>query len=354
MNSRMQQLRAQARTRRAFRRPVTIALDAMGSDHGPEVLLEGAFEAVQDFPNATVICTGPEEKLASILKQRNWNNPRLLIENATEVVRMDEAPRDSLRKKNSTVAVAAGLVREGRASAMVSAGNTGASMATAMQQWRPLPGISRPAIVAIIPHPNHPCFLLDVGANVDCKPRHLFHFAMMGSVYAHYVYHRRQPRVGILSIGEEESKGNELVFQTQKLLADSTLNFRGNAEGRDVFKGKFDVIVCDGFVGNVVLKFGEGLAESIMSNLKEDIRKNVIAQIGALAMMPVFRSFRRRVDYAEYGGAPLLGLQGNCIITHGSSKARAIRNAIRVAGEMVSAKVNDHIIELVRKNSGKE
>ena len=332
-------------------RPATIALDAMGTDIGPQELLLGAFNAVTEFPTLTVIATGPSDKLHSVIRENGWTHPRLLVENATQVVGMDEAPRDSLRKRDSSVSVAARLVHEKRADGMVSPGNTGATMATAMLQWRTLPGISRPAIVAIFPNPKHPCFLLDVGANVDCKPRHLLHFAIMGTAYARYVYHRRNPRVGVLSIGEEESKGNDLVFQTQDLLQASTLNFRGNAEGRDLMKGTFDVVVCDGFVGNTILKFGESLVSFIFQNIREELSKNVVSQLGALTMMPAFKSLKKRVDYTEYGGAPLLGLHGTCVMCHGSSRAKAIKNAIRVAAEMVVAKVNDHIVELAQKNS---
>ena len=334
-----------------MRRTVTVALDAMGTDIGPEEMLQGAIDAVNEFPSVTVLCTGPSARLASIFRQRQWEHPRLLIEDAPEVVGMHEAPRESLRKKESSVAVAARLVYDGHANAMVSAGNTGATMAHAMVRWGRLPGVSRPAIAAVIPHPKHPCILLDVGANVDCKPRHLLHFAIMGTVYAKCIFHRQKPRVGLLSIGEEETKGNELVFESQKLLRASNLTYHGNAEGRDIVKGEIDVVVCDGFVGNVVLKFGEGIAELIFRNLKEELSRNIVSQLGALAMLPAFRSLKKRVDYAEYGGAPLLGLKGNCVICHGSSRAKAIKNAIRVASEMVGAKVNERIVDLTARNS---
>lgn len=350
----MQKLRNEVRKRRSTRRAATISLDAMGTDHGPEELLKGAWEAVQEYEKTSVICTGPVDRLRAILSRNGWQHERLQVENSTEIVEMDEGPKDSLRKKNSSLAVATRLVQQGRAAAMVSAGNTGATMANAMLQWRTLPGISRPAIVAIIPHPSHPCLLLDVGANVDCKPRHLLDFAIMGSTYAHYVFHRRNPRVGLLSVGEEATKGNELVFETQKLLKETSLNFRGNAEGRDLFKGTFDVIICDGFVGNVVLKFGEGLGEFIFSHLKQELGRNLLSQMGAFAMMPALKSFKKSVDYAEYGGAPLLGLQGNCIITHGSSKSKAIKNAIRAASELATYKVNEHILEALAKESALE
>lgn len=353
MPTRYQRLRQQVHLRRRARsqKPTIIALDAMGTDVGPHELLLGAFNAITEFPKITVAAVGPKQHLAQILRENGWEHPRLLIENSTEVVGMDEQPRDSLRKRDSSVTVAARLVHEGRADGMVSAGNTGATMATAMLQWRTLPGISRPAIVAVFPHPRHPTFLLDVGANVDCKPRHLLHFAIMGSVYAHYVYHRRNPRIGVLSIGEEDCKGNDLVFQTQQLLRGSTLNFKGNAEGRDLLNASFDVVVCDGFVGNTILKFGEGLVSFIFQNIKDELSRNLVSQLGAVAVMPAFKNLKRRVDYSEYGGAPLLGLHGTCVICHGSSHAKAIKNAIRVASETVNAKVNDHIVELARENS---
>lgn len=339
------------RRRTRSRHPLTITLDAAGTDHGIEIPLQGAFDAVCEYPSVSVICCGPRRKMEEALRSRGWEHPRILLEEATEVVQMDEAPKDSLKKKDSSVSVAARLVREGRAQGMVSAGNTGATMATAMFQWRQLPGVSRPAIVAVMPNAKRPTFILDVGANVDCKPRHLFQFALMGAVYAHYVYHRRNPRVGLLSIGEEEAKGNELVFETQKLLRASTLNYHGNAEGRDLFKGTFDVIVCDGFVGNVTLKCCEAVADFIVHHLKQELNRNVISQLGALAMMPAFKSFRKTIDVAEYGGGPLLGLNGTCIICHGSSGPLAIKNAIGVASDQVAAKVNEHIIETVKLNT---
>jgi phosphate acyltransferase len=349
----MQRLRQQVQIRRRTRalKPATIALDAMGTDVGPHELLLGAYNAVTEMTTLRVIVTGPADHLRAIMRENGWSHYRLSVEDAPEVVSMHEAPRDSLRKRNSSVSVAARLVHQGKAQGMVSAGNTGATMATTMLQWRTLPGISRPAIVAIFPHPRHPCFLLDVGANVDCKPRHLLHFAIMGSVYARYVHQRRNPRIGVLSIGEEESKGNDLVYQAQQLLRASTLNYRGNAEGRDLLNGTFDVVVCDGFVGNTILKFGEGLVSFIFKNIKEELSRTIVSQLGALAVMPAFKNLKKQVDYAEYGGAPLLGLHGTCVICHGSSRAKAIKNAIRFATEMVSAKVNDHIVDLARQNS---
>ncbi|MGI8907999.1 MAG: phosphate acyltransferase PlsX [Candidatus Sumerlaeaceae bacterium] len=338
------------RTRIRPRHAVTIALDAMGVETGPEEALIGAFAAVEAMPHVTVICTGNRETLDSLVEKHGLYNRRLQVEHASQVVGMHEKPHDSVKKTDSSVAVAARLVHEKRAGGMISAGNTGATMATCMVAWRRLPGISRPAIAAVLPHSLRPCLLLDIGANVDCKPRNLLHFAVMGSVYSRFVLHRRNPRVGLLSNGEEATKGNEMVRESHELLRASTLNFRGNAEGRDLMSGTFDVVVCDGFVGNALLKFGEGLSEFIMTNLKEEVQRNVVSQLGALAMLPALKKFKKQVDHTEYGGAPLLGLNGICVICHGSSRAKAIMNAIRVASELVAMRVNEHILEVLQAN----
>ncbi len=323
----------------------------MGTDLGPEELLRGAWDAVTTLEHLSVVATGPRETLERLLRDSGWQHPRIRVEDAAEVVGMDESPKESLKKRNSSVAVAAQLVKAGQADGMVSPGNTGATMAHAMLAWRMLPGISRPAIAAFFPQPRRPLILLDVGANVDCRPRHLMHFAVMGAAYSHYIFHCRNPRVGILSIGEEDCKGNEAVFETQKLLRDTNLNFRGNAEGRDLLNGSFDVVVCDGFVGNIVLKFGESVVDFLFHNLKEEVKGSLTAQLGALAMVPAIRSFKKRVDVNEFGGAPLLGLQGNCIICHGSSRAKAITSALRTAGDLAGAKLNEHIVDLAAANT---
>lgn len=333
-----------------YRGPVTVALDVMGTEVGVDEMLRGALQAVEDFPLVSVICVGDAELIDSHMRRLAISHSRITIEHADDVIGMDEQPHQSLKKKNSSIAIAARLVHDKLADAVVSPGNTGATMATCMVQWRRLPGISRPAIATVLPHPKRPCLLLDVGANIDCKGRNLLHFAIMGSTYARFVLHRRKPRVGVLSNGEEDCKGTEMVKEAAGLLRSSTLNFSGNAEGRDLMNGTFDVVVCDGFVGNVVLKFGEALAEFIMTNLKDEVRRSVISQVGALAMLPALQRFRKQVDHAEYGGAPLLGLNGVCIICHGSSRAKAIRNAIRVAAEQVSLKVNEHILEELHAN----
>ncbi len=342
-------LREQVRQRRRERnrRDCVLALDVMGTDRTPADVLQGAVDAIAQFPHVSVIAVGPHAELESIIREKQWANPRLTVEDATEVVTMHDSPRESLKKRQSSVAVAARLVKEGRAQGMVSPGNTGSTMAHAMFQWRMLPGVVRPAIAAFMPHPRRPLIFMDAGANVDCKPRHLMQFAIMGTVFSRHMFHCRSPKVGILSVGEEETKGNELVFETRDLLKASNLNFIGNAEGRDLLSGQFDVVVCDGFVGNIVLKFGESVVEFLFSNLKEEVKQNVLSQLGAAAMIPALRSFKKRVDYAEYGGAPLLGLQGNCIICHGKSSPKAIMNALRTAGDLVGAQVNDHIVEAI-------
>jgi len=354
MASRITRMRQQVQVRRRARTrsniPVTIALDCMGADSPPEEMLRGAFDAVVAMPQVSVICVGDETRLLTAIRRNKWEHRRLSVEHAATVVTMQDKAHDAVKKKDSSIAVAVELVKEGRAQGMVGPGNTGATMGTAMVRWGRLPGISRPAIAAVLPHPIRPCVLLDVGANVDCKPRNLLHFALMGAVYSQYVFHRRKPRVGLLSNGEESTKGNELVLETHQLMASSTLNFAGNAEGRDLMRGMFDVVVCDGFVGNALLKFGEGLAEFIMTNLKQEVQRNVVSQIGALAMLPAFKSFKKQVDHNEYGGAPLLGLNGTCVISHGSSKARAITNAIRVANELVGMRVNEHILDVLQAN----
>lgn len=352
MASRFSRLRQQVRDRRLLRRhgPVTVALDVMGSEIGVEEMVLGALEAVEQLPLVHVVCVGNSSEIDDAMARLGIEHPRLTSRHAEDVIAMDEPPTTAVKKLNSSVAVAARMVKEREADALVSPGNTGATMAICMVTWRRLKGISRPAIATVLPHPKRPCLLLDVGANVDCKGRHLLHFGLMGSTYARLVLHRRRPRVGILSNGEEDSKGNELVKEAAGLLRGTTLNFAGNAEGRDLMRGTFDVVVCDGFVGNIVLKFGEALAEFIMVNLKDEVRRSVISQVGALAMLPAFQRFRKQVDHAEYGGAPLLGLNGVCIICHGSSRAKAIRNAIRVASEQVSLKVNDHILAALDEN----
>ena len=273
------------------------------------------------------------------------------IQNATEVVDMLDFPATVFRrKKNSSIRVANELVKNGEAVAVISAGHTGAAMATSLFVLGSMEGVERPAIAIFMPTIKGTSIILDMGANVDCKPNNLLQFAVMGEVYAKYLLRIPNPRVGLLSIGEEETKGNELTKEAFKLLTETSLNFIGNVEGRDVMSGNADVIVCDGFVGNVVLKVSESVAEAIGLFIREGIGKNLMRKLGYLLMRPAFDSLKRRVDYAEYGGAPLVGINGISIISHGRSSDRAIKNAIRVATELAKSDVNKHIHEDIEKN----
>jgi len=254
------------------------------------------------------------------------------------------------RKKDSSIRVANELVKSGDAVAVISAGHTGAAMATSLFVLGPLEGVERPAIATFMPTMKGTCIVLDVGANVDCKPNHLLQFAVMGDVYAKYLLKKPNPRVGLLSIGEEETKGNELTKVAFKLLTETSLNFIGNVEGRDVMSGKADVVVCDGFIGNVVLKLSEAVAETIGLMIRENIGDNLIRKLGYVMMRPAFRALKRRIDYAEYGGAPLVGINGISLISHGRSSDQAIKNAVRVAMELAKSDVNKHIQEDIEKN----
>ena len=311
-----------------------IALDAMGGDNAPSAVIEGGILAAKEL-GTSIILVGDEFLIREELDR--WPGTEqlpLTIHHASQRVAMDESPSQVVRRKrDSSIWVATSLVKEGKASAVVSAGNTGASMATALLLLGQIPGVERPAIAAMLPSLFGPCLLLDVGANVDCKPNHLLQFAVMGHVYAHGFLGRTDPKIGLLSIGEEESKGNELTKETFKLLRESSLNFIGNVEGRDIYAGSADVVVCDGFIGNVTLKVSEGLASTIIKLLKREIAMARWGKLGYFFLRSAFGRFQKRVDYAEYGGAPLLGVNGVSIICHGRSSARAIKNAVRVAVE---------------------
>ena len=325
---------------------VRVALDAMGGDRGPEVNVEGAVTAARQH-GATVILVGVEDELQRYLRPHDTRGLPLTVRHAPEVVEMGESPMAALRrKKHSSIRIGLELVKRGEADAFVSAGNTGAVMATALVVLGPLPGVERPAIAVVVPTLTGRAVLLDVGANVDCKARHLVQFAIMGNVYARDFLGLPRPRVGLLSIGEEESKGNELTREAFKELEDEgSLNFIGNVEGRDVFNGTSDVIVCDGFAGNVALKISESVLETMFHLLREEIGKDLRGRAGSLLLLPAFKRFKRRVDPSEYGGAPLLGVNGVCVISHGRSTGKAIKNAIRAAGECVANKVISHIRE---------
>lgn len=322
-----------------------IALDAMGGDNGVSVNVEGAIQACQTWPDIRVILVGDEATVRGELnKHPEAAALPIEIHHAPTVVGMHELPVDACRAKpDSSIMVCAKLVSEGRAEGLVSAGNSGATMAASLFTLKRLEGISRPAIATIMPTLDGECVVLDMGANVDCKPKHLLQFAVMGEVYHQAIFKSKRPKVGLLSIGEEESKGNELTIETHELLKKSGLNYIGNIEGRDIPMGKADVVVCDGFVGNVVLKFGEGLAAALLKIIKREIKGHPLALVGGLMLKRAFKNIKKKVDPAEYGGAPLLGVQGISIVSHGGSTAYAIKNALRVAAELIRDNINTHI-----------
>jgi len=330
---------------------IKIAVDAMGGDNAPHAVVAGAVHAAREL-GVGIILVGIEQSIKAELKKHiHTKSLPIEIRNATQVVDMLDSPATVFRrKKDSSIRVANDLVKNGEAVAVISAGHSGAAMATSLFVLGPIEGVERPAIATIMPTVKGRSIVLDVGANVDCKPAHLLQFAVMGAVFAKYVLKNLNPRVGLLSIGEEETKGNELTKEAFKLLTETSLNFIGNVEGRDVISGKADVIVCDGFIGNVVLKAAEAVAEAVGIMIRENIGDNLIRKLGYLLMKPAFYALKRRVDYAEYGGAPLLGVDGISIISHGRSSARAIRNAIGVAATFAEGEVNKHIREDIQNN----
>jgi glycerol-3-phosphate acyltransferase PlsX len=350
--------------------PIDIVLDAMGSDKAPDPEIRGALLAARHL-DVRVHLVGPEDvlrpKLRTALKESdNYNGnpleaigstfealttsngsrrrkrPSVFLVQASEWISMEDKAALAVRsKRDSSMRVGLKMVREGKAGGFVTAGNTGAAMATAKMVLGSLQGVDRPALATVLPTAaGTPCVLLDVGANVDCDPNNLVQFAVMGHMYAKDVLHVANPRIGLLSIGEEETKGNTLTRDSFPLLRDLGLNFIGNVEGRDLYNGHVDVVVCDGFVGNVALKASEGLAKMVTSSLRESLKATVTAQMGALLSRKAFHNFKKRIDYSEYGGAPLLGVRGVCIVGHGSSNERAVMNGIRVAAEYAQADVN--------------
>ncbi len=328
--------------------PSVIALDAMGSDRAPKPEVEGALHAARQY-GVRVLLVGPESIIRSEL-HRHHSAARLPVEivHASEYITMEDKVEAIRAKRDSSMRVGLRLVREGQASGFVTAGNTGAAMATAKIVLGAVPGVDRPGLAAVFPTaPGSAAMLLDVGANVDCKPHNLEQFAVMGDIYFRAMFGKGHglsgPRVGLLSIGEEESKGNELTREAFQLLKQLPLNFVGNVEGRDLYNGHVDVIVADGFVGNVALKISEGVANLVRTALKESLKATITRQVGALLSRSAFTDFKKRLDHTEYGGAPLLGVKGVCIITHGSSNANAIKNAVRVAAEFARRGINDSI-----------
>jgi phosphate acyltransferase len=322
----------------------TIALDAMGGDHAPRTEVEGAVLAAREY-GTRILLVGIEPSIKTELNRHRHRGLPIEIIPAADVISMHDSPSQAFRrKKESSLHVASRLVRDARADAVVSAGNTGAVMTVARFVIGTLPSVDRPALAAAFPNMKEKVtVILDVGANVDSKPVHIEQFAVMGEIYYRALWGVKHPRVALLSIGEEEMKGNELTREAAALLKQSSLNFVGNVEGRDVFRGDVDVIVCDGFIGNIALKISEGLVEHVGGMLKKAIKSSLTSQLGYALSKRAFDSFRKRTDYSEYGGAPLLGVRGVTIIGHGRSNPNAIKNAIRVANELCRLRVNEKI-----------
>jgi glycerol-3-phosphate acyltransferase PlsX len=321
-----------------------IAVDAMGGDHAPANEVQGAIQAANEL-GVGVVLVGDAARLGRALAAHGWRGPAIEIVPASEVITMSDPVAQAVRRKrDSSLHVAAREVAEGRADGLVSAGNTGAVMGVAMIKLGTLTAVDRPALATVIPTiTGRGAVLLDVGANAECKAEHLLQFAVMGSIYARAIFRIETPSVGLLSIGEEEVKGNDLTKGSHKLLKAAPVRFVGNVEGRSIFSGETDVIVCDGFTGNVVLKVSEGLIETIIRMLREELQQSLQGMAGAFLSRPAFQSFKKRLDYAEFGGAPLLGISRPTVICHGRSNARAIRNAIRVAKEFAERGLNERI-----------
>jgi glycerol-3-phosphate acyltransferase PlsX len=311
---------------------VRIAVDAMGGDHAPSAIVDGAVAAARHL-DAQIALVGAADALEAALDSHtDWRELSIQIVDAPDVIAMGDPPAAALRRKpGASIRVAADRVARGEAAAMVSAGHTGATVVAAYSAFGTIPGVDRPALATTIPTRSTPAVLLDAGANVECRPQHLLQFAVMGSVYARVAAGIARPRVGLLSIGEEETKGNELTREAHRLLKSAPVNFIGNVEGREIYSGVADVIVCDGFTGNIVLKTSEGLVEAVEALLGDELQGTFSSQMGYLLSRRAFRRFRRRVDYSEYGGAPLLGVAGLAIVCHGRSSPKAIRNAIAMA-----------------------
>lgn len=329
-----------------------IAVDAMGGDFAPSVVIEGAIQAAKEH-NLSIILTGDQDIIRRELAHHHTRGLSIDIAHASETITMDDSPLAALRNKpDSSIRIAVDLVKENKAQAIVSAGNTGAVMAASKLILGSIKGVERPAIATVLPSQHGQSLLLDVGANVDCKPVHLYQFAIMGNIYSREVMGIKNPRVGLLNIGEEKSKGNDLTKATFPLLEKANLNFIGNVEGRDIYNGKADVIVTDGFIGNVGLKISEGVADIITKLMKQEISRKPLSKAAAvLFLKPAWKRLKKMIDYSEYGGAPLLGLSGTCIICHGSSNAKAIKNGIRIAHESWQHNVNKYIAEDIITNS---
>ncbi len=322
-----------------------IALDAMGGDFAPAVTVEGAVESVNENEDIEIILVGDEPSVKKELSGKRYPHNKLQIKHASQVIEMHEPTSVAIRKKDSSIRRAVELVKNKEADAVVSAGHSGVAMAAALLGLRTSEGVDRPAIATIMPTLKGSFVLIDAGANVDCNPENLFQFALMGDAYCKAMFGIDEPKIALLSIGEEDTKGNVLTKEAFKLLKDTPIGFIGNMEGKDIFSGRADVVVCDGFIGNIVLKTSEGLAETIVKMLRREIADATAGRIGYMFMKPALRNFKKKTDYAEYGGAPLLGINGTSIISHGRSSSKAIRNAIKVANEFSRKKVYELIAE---------
>lgn len=326
-----------------------IAVDAMGGDYAPRVVIEGTIAAVKEYPGIEVILVGDETKVNSLLKTAGYNGDKIIVHPASEVIQMCESAAVSVRRKrNSSIVLGINLVKEGQADAFFSAGNTGAVVCAATLGLGLLPGIERPGIALVTPTLKGISLIIDVGANIDPKPTQLLQYGIMADAYFRYILNRSHPKVGLLNIGEEEIKGTDFMRETHELLEKSNLNFIGNIEGKDLYSGKCDIIICDGFVGNIALKVTESVAETMQIFLKRHLLSSISGKIGVLFLKPSLKRFKKELDYAEYGGAPLLGVNGVVIIGHGRSNSRAIKNAIRVAKEEVERKFNEKILEAIK------
>lgn len=324
-----------------------IVVDAMGGDHAPQVVVEGTIAAVKEY-GAQVILVGDETKIKPLLQKAKYLGDSIEVVHAPETIEMCESAALSVRRKrNSSIVVGLSLLKEGKAEAFFSAGNTGAVVCAATLELRLLPGIERPGIAIVTPTLKGIALIIDVGANIDPKPNQLLQYGIMADVYCRNILNKANPSVGLLNIGEEEAKGTEFMRQTHELLQKSNLNFIGNVEGKDIFSGKVDIIICDGFVGNVALKVSESAAEAMQVFLKRHLLSNIWGKIGLLFLLPSLKRFKKDIDYAEYGGAPLLGVDGVVIIGHGRSNVRAIKNAIRVAKEEIERKFNEKVLEAI-------
>ena len=334
---------------------VRIAVDAMGGDRAPEVVVSGAVEAARwSRGRYEVVLVGDQTAIENELKRHLFlKGLKYSIVHASQKVEMDEQPAMALRKKpDSSIAVMTKLHKEGAVDGILSAGNTGAIMGAALIILKPIEGIQRPAIGSFMPHESGVTFIIDVGTNLDCKPMQLLQFGIMGSILVNHLLGIERPKVGLLNIGEESSKGNETIQTAYQLLAKSSINFTGNVEGRDILRGSTDVIVCDGFVGNVMLKFGESIGRMVSLTLKRKISGNIFSSVGHFLMQPKIRSLLNIFDFQEYGGAPLLGVKGTCLIGHGRSTPRAIWSAINETYKMILGEVSRHIEEAMQKMKG--